>query len=114
MLETMRTVVLFLLLVIVVLVAYILVPVEQMQLQAKNTIRQAQSLNTLVDFDTVADEFGDLFEKQKERLSGEEVDSEEAEEDSTTTPEHVSTDPADPTNTAEESIEIQGEAVLVR
>ena len=61
----MRVVLLFLVLVIVVLVAYILVPVEQMQLRAKDTIGQAQSLHTSLDFDTVVDGFDSLFERQE-------------------------------------------------
>ncbi len=67
----MRAVLLFLVLVIVVLVAYILVPVERMQLQAKDTIQQAQLLHTSLDFDTVVDGFGALLEKQEYVLNGE-------------------------------------------
>gem|GEM_PF-2658436 len=61
----MRTVLLFLVLVIALLVAYILIPTEQMQLKAKNTIREVQSLDTSVDFGTAVDTLSDFFEKQK-------------------------------------------------
>ena len=63
--SSMRAVLLFLVLVIVLLVAYILVPVEQMQLRAKDTIQQAQSLHTSLDFDTVVDGFDSLFGEQE-------------------------------------------------
>ena len=65
----MRVIILFVLLLVVLGVAYVLVPAEQMQLKAKNTIQQVQSLETSLDFEDVADEFGVLFEKQKERLT---------------------------------------------
>ena len=60
---------LFVLLLVVLGAVYVLVPTEQMQKKAKNTIQQVQSFDTSLDFDDVADEFGSLFEKQKERLS---------------------------------------------
>lgn len=64
--QVMRYILLFLVLVIVVLVAaYVFVPVEQMQARAKDTIQQAQTLHTSLDFDTVVDGFGALFERQE-------------------------------------------------
>ena len=66
----MRGIILFVLLLVVLGVAYVLVPTEQMQLKAKNTIQQVQSLEQTLDFDDVADEFGTLFEKHKGRLTG--------------------------------------------
>lgn len=66
----MRAIILFLLLLVVLGVAYVLVPTERMQMKAKNTIQQVQELETSLDFEDVADEFGALFEKQKERLTG--------------------------------------------
>ena len=63
--QGMRAILLFLVLIIVLLVAYILVPVEQMQTRAKDTIDQAQSLHTSLDFDTVVDGFGGLFGEQE-------------------------------------------------
>ena len=65
----MRGIVLFLLLLMALGVAYVLVPAEQMQMRAKSTIQQVQSLETALDFEDVTDEFGALFEKQKERLT---------------------------------------------
>ncbi len=65
----MRVIVLFLILLVALGVAYAFVPAEQMQLKAKNTIQQVQLLETSLDFEDVADEFGALFEKQKERLT---------------------------------------------
>ena len=65
----MRVIILFLLLLVVLGVAYVLVPTERMQMKAKNTIQQVQSLERTLDFEDVADEFGALFEKQKERLT---------------------------------------------
>ena len=67
----MRATLLFLVLVVVVLVAYILVPVEQMQSRAKDTIEQAQLLHNSLDLDAVVDGFGSLFEGQKYVLPGE-------------------------------------------
>lgn len=65
----MRVIILFLILLVALGVAYMLVPTEQMQMKAKNTIQQVQALETSLDFEDIADEFGALFEKQKERLT---------------------------------------------
>ena len=76
----MRVVLLILVFIIVVLVAYIVVPVERMQSKARATIQEVRSFDDSLDFDTVADEFGVLFEKQKARLAEGAVEPEEGTE----------------------------------
>ena len=76
----MRVVLLILVFIIVVLVAYIVVPVERMESKARATIQEVRSFDDSLDFDTVADEFGGLFEKHKERLAEGAVEPEEGTE----------------------------------
>ena len=66
----MRSIILFVLLLVALGVAYVFVPTERMQMKAKDTIQQVQALEQTLDFDDVVDEFGSLFEKHKERLTG--------------------------------------------